>query len=178
MCSGYTNSHLNEPTRAASLTQTPPGGWVSFPNQQVVSSSPTCTCQGEHAKTEREEKGASPPQGNTAPAVQILHRGAMSFAVFYSRLIEVSCSPDGVHAKSGYLFSIAPPHSCSHIGRSSVNVGLYSRTRGDEIGQQFVGDGSAKARHWVPTWGCVVARHPSPTVVPARDVTKVLRRFG
>ena len=67
---GYTHVHPNEPTRAASLTQTAPEGWVSFPKQQVVSSSPTCTCQGEHAKTEREEKGASPPQGNTAPAVQ------------------------------------------------------------------------------------------------------------
>ena len=68
--SGYTGFCLNEPTRAASLTQTAPEGWVSFPKQQVVSSSPTCTYEGEHAKTEREEKGASPPQGNTAPAVQ------------------------------------------------------------------------------------------------------------
>jgi hypothetical protein len=70
LCSGYTCSHLNEPTRAASLTQMAPGSWVSFPTYQVVSSSPTCTCQGEHAKPEREEEGAPPPQGNTAPAVQ------------------------------------------------------------------------------------------------------------
>jgi hypothetical protein len=29
---GYTYFRLNEPTRAASLTQTAPEGWVSFPN--------------------------------------------------------------------------------------------------------------------------------------------------
>src|SRR5690348_15857661 len=81
LCSGYTGFCLNEPTRAASLTQTAPEGWVSFPNQQVVSSSPTCTCQGEHAKTEREEKGASPPQGNTAPVVQSCIAGRLFLAV-------------------------------------------------------------------------------------------------
>jgi hypothetical protein len=91
LCSGYTGFHLNEPTRAASLTQTAPEGWVSFPTQQVVSSSPTWTCEGEHAKTEREEKGASPPQGDTAPAVQILHRGAVVFLRHLRCLSRVDC---------------------------------------------------------------------------------------
>jgi hypothetical protein len=83
LCSGYTCSHLNEPTRAASLTQTAPGGWVSFPSHQVVSSSPTWTCEGEHAKTEREEKGAFPPQGKTAPAVQSCIAGRLFFCAIY-----------------------------------------------------------------------------------------------
>jgi hypothetical protein len=67
LSSGYTGSHLNEPTRAASLTQTAPARWVSFPTAQVVSSPPTCTCQGGHAKSERRREApllrtATPPR--------------------------------------------------------------------------------------------------------------------
>jgi hypothetical protein len=67
LSSGYTGSHLNEPTRAASLTQTAPVRWVSFPTAQVVSSPPTCTCQGGHAKSERRRgapllRTATPPR--------------------------------------------------------------------------------------------------------------------
>jgi hypothetical protein len=77
LCSGYTCPCPNEPTRAASLTQMAPGEWVSFPTQQVVSSPPTWTCEGEHAKTERGEKGASPSARQHRPGSAVMHRGAV-----------------------------------------------------------------------------------------------------
>src|SRR5215510_4564950 len=58
-----------------------------------------------------------------------------------------------------------------------MNLGAYWLCRGtrrDEIRQQFVGDGRAKAGHRVPARYRVVARHPCPTVVPAGDVAEVL----
>src|SRR5262249_51372116 len=94
--SGYTCSRLNEPARAASLTQTAPGGWVSFPNGQVVSSSPTWTYEGDPAKTEREEKGASPPPGDTAPAVQSCIAGRLFCALVALTLLP--CFPLGTRS--------------------------------------------------------------------------------
>jgi hypothetical protein len=78
----YTPSRLHstvqedEPTGAPPLTQSPLN-CASFRKTEVVSSSPTCTCQGEHAKTEQRERQHLSPARQKRPSFPaLLERGA------------------------------------------------------------------------------------------------------